>query len=160
MKAIIRFLEGLVDAIILNPTMTQNEANDALRAVTNGISNAEAGAWYDELHLIYQAVGAINNATWSAFRNEVLNSGDVIAKNMANMAAQTIAGSIPMGNVNLALRSKNTEDDLAAVKADIITVRAARNAETDPAIKTALNVGLDALKIQRDNLQQRVDNNQ
>ncbi len=160
MKAIIRFLEGLIDAIILNPAMTSGEANTALRDVTNGINNAEAGAWYDDLQLIYQSVGIINLSTWAAFRNNIVNDGDLVAKAAANMAAQTIAGNISMGVVNLALRSKNTEDDLAAVKTDIVTVRTARNAETDRALKTALTVGLEALKIERDNLQQQVDRNQ
>jgi len=158
MKAIIRFLEGLVDAVILNPAMTGGEANDALRNVTNGISNAEASAWYDDLQIIYQGVGLINNATWPAFRNQIVNDGDVAAKNMASMAAKTIEGTLSMSDVNLALRNKNTEDELDAIKADIITVRAAKNSETDPAIKTALIVGLNALKIERDNLQQNVDN--
>jgi hypothetical protein len=156
MKAIIEFLNSLIDAIVLDSAMTSGEARDMLRAATNGVSVVEASAWLGRIFQVYAMIGVINNATWASWRNEIINEGSMTPKALVDHIANKLRDDAQLTDVNSALRFKEREDALAQLNLDIAAVVVAKDAENDLVLKDALRRGIAALREDRDALKGRL----
>lgn len=74
MRLFIEYLDTLVEFCISNPMSSKSEAISELRNAA-AVTNAEAGAFLDEVASYYEARAINGSSTWSSFRNGVVNDG-------------------------------------------------------------------------------------
>jgi len=154
------FLKTMATKMIANPSMTKVQATDELQLATNGVKNVDGNAWFDEIAIFYESLGTINNPTFGAWRASIVTDGEAKSWALIDATAQALNAILPLAEIGLALRVKNIQDRLQATKDDIIVVRAFRDAQTDPAVVKALNIGIQELIAKRNGLEQRVSANQ
>ncbi len=149
MRAFIKFLESLIDAILLNTAMTQAEAVAMLQSVTDGIDNATAFLWLGHVAAYYQSIGVISSATFDDWRDMIAGHTDAESKTLLAAIAVSIIGNPAISEVNTALRNNHFQKRAGRLNDDIQRIKTFRDSQTDDAIIKALNIGLREIRQRR-----------
>ena len=159
------YLLTWVDFVIATPTATRAESVDHLQLVAN-ITNVEGNDWFDALAVLLDSIGSINNPAYASMRNDVINSGDVISKNLFDAVFGKIRELPETSTISFAIKNFERQRRLAEINVDLTQVRAYRDALpappaiTDPgeerAVRKALTDGVQALREEKQAIQARL----
>lgn len=136
--------EAFIDGAIADPGLTKSDAGDLITPFGVGISGLEARDWLDAIAVQYESIGTINNPTYSALRNEIVNEGK--ATSMALFTALEVATNLlpetrPIHNGVMKVHWRSERDQ---INDNIVTLRGFK-AGQNRQVKEALELGVDKL---------------
>lgn len=159
------YLSTWVDFVIANPAVSRGESVNHLQIVAN-VTNAEGNDWFNAVAVMLASIGAINNGTYGVMRNDIVNSGDVVSKNLFNAVFQAIRELPETAAVGIAIRNFERQRRIVEITADIQQVRTYRDALPNPpaitdreeerSVRKALVDGIQSLRQEREELRGRV----
>lgn len=147
--------EAGVDAIIADNTLNRNGFEDALKAVVTTLNNADADQWVTELIDEYFRLDGINNQTYNSFRSRIISDGKTLTMELfkaLETAVNTLA-TTPQVREDINLMNLRIERD--EVDTSITTMQGFKPGQTAQ-VRDALNVGIDALRIQKERLRDEI----
>lgn len=150
MRAVNKVLNGLIDQIIATPSTDKATAVTGLVLYTTGISAAQAGDWLDNVASIYVDCGLLSTGTFEAWRDDVVSKGVVSSKAQADIINSKLVNADDLRDVNVAIRERFQQDYKTNKQVDIDALEVFRDAQTDPVIIQALNLGLRNLRNEKD----------
>jgi len=175
MNLLLEFIEGLIDLIVGDPTTTRAQAIDYLQTQTNGVNNAEGGAWIDAMAVYVESLGWANQPTYNNVRNMIVSDGDVKSKAFFGVIVQPMINSPgfadpAVADVTRAIRVFDLQRKRTRLTEQIQFVVTARDALPNPttpttareenALRRAYRVGLVDMRSERDQLDARINANQ
>lgn len=151
MNTIKEAFEAVIDAIIANNALTRAEAGDVVETFGPTMSGAAARNWLDAIAVLYQSLGIINNGTYSALRNEIVNEGATVAKSLFGALLTPVTELAETADVATAILEQERTTALGTIDANIALVQAQKtggaNEQLDDAYDQAI-FWLEQLKIQ------------
>lgn len=175
---LIEFIEGFIDFIVGAVTApSRAEAINYLQTQTNGVNNAEGGAWIDAMAVYTFDVGwNLNAGTYTQLRNQIINQGSIKAKAFYGVVAQAMVNNATFNTdpavpeVTQAIRVFDLQRRRGRVQDKIdflITARDALPLPTTPignlqetAMRQSYVNAIRDLRDERDQLDSRIEANQ
>ncbi len=147
-RALVRYLEAVIDAIIADPAFSRADAVQFLRDRTVGIDQAEAIVYYDQLALTWIAVGVLAGApTYNNWRDGIVAQGETSSKALVAHIHRQLGEHAIMDNVNRALKKQHREDSLTELEAEIVHLEGIQAANPgDQTLIDALEFALVAMR--------------
>lgn len=159
-RPLVRYLHALVDEIIGEPGLSRNDAVQFLRDRTDGIDQAEAIAYYDQLAVTYIAVGVLAGApNYVNWRDGIVAQGEASSKALVQHIHRELGNHAIMDNVNNALRKQHRDDSLTELDAEIVHLEGIQAANPgDQTLIDALEFALETMRARRDGEANRARN--
>lgn len=134
-----------IDAVIADNTLNRGGFADAIRTVATLSNNGETTDWIDAIAVAFEGIGIINNPTYSALRNEIVNEGAVVARGQFDALSTLVNGLPETAPINLGLRKVDLRAERDEVDVSITTMVAFKVGQTRQ-VKDALQLGIDRLR--------------
>jgi hypothetical protein len=137
--------EAFIDAVIADPSLTKGDAGDIIASFGAGISGPESRDYLDAVAAGYETIGVLNNPTYAALKNEIVNEGKPTSMAMYAALESTVNALPETVPINDGIRITYLRDERDQVDANIVTMVGFRVGQPRQ-IKEALNLGIDSLR--------------
>lgn len=132
---------AMAAAMVADPALTRGDAGDIIEGFGPTMTGAEARQWIDAVAVAYESLGIINNGTYAALRNEIVNEGTTVALNLFDALLNRINALPESSPVNVAILTESNAQAKAAIPANIAALEGFKgvNDQRDAALDVAIN---------------------
>ena len=136
---------AVVDAVIIDPALSRNDAGAIIEAFGPTMTGAESKGWLDEMAAEYDSLGIINNPTWAGLRNGIVNDGDVASKDLADALEARIAELPLTPAVGGAIDLETNEQALLTIPGNIVIIEGNKTGGANQQLDDAYDAGIKYL---------------
>ena len=150
MNTISNAYAAMVDAIILDPTISRNDAGVVIEGFGPTMAGTEARNWIDAVATFYNSLGILNNPTWASLRSGIVADGAAPSKLLFDALISGINSLPETFEVNNVIQIEARAVAKASIPANIALLTGFKTG--DEQLDTALDQGIQYLTALDDSL--------